>query len=444
MASAKEHLLKAIELQPDFVDARYQLALLYSREDDLPNAIGQLETLLQTKPDHTDALELLAKLHLQHAEFSEAKSNLESILANDPRNPDAHYQLGIAALETNQPHDAIYHFEKTLQQDPDYLDAYFQLGLLHDSPEDFAKARSYFETTIDYDPTHIAGHFRLGILLRHGNRYDQTGNLLHGGFDEEARKEFEATLRLNPKHAEAMAELGQIQAENKEKAQAIQTLSKALELNPARIDAWLTLAKLQPIEEAGKTLQQALEVHPQHPTLHIRTAQLALSRQSNLKAEKHFQLTIEHSLSQNTKLRQEANDLLAHNQFIQARKIEADIAKFNHHRAEAHYQLSLMAQTKEDTQQVRQHLDEGIIANPHHPGILHQLAIDESLNQNDELAIELLRKSVEIEIQNPEAHFLLATLLEKKGDIEMAQNHYLITLDLQPDHPEAKARIIPT
>ena len=444
MASAKEHLLKAIELQPDYVDARYQLALMYSREEDLPKAIEQLETLLKTQSDHTAALELLAQLHLQHAEFSQAKSSLEHILENDPRNPDAHYQLGIAALETNQPHDAIYHFEKTLQQDPDYLDAYFQLGLLHDSPEDFTKARSYFETTIDFDPTHIGGHFHLGLLLRHGNRYDQTGNLLHGGYDEEARKEFEATLRLNPKHAEAMAELGQIQAENKEPVLAIQTLSNALKLDPSRIGAWLTLAKLQPVEDAEKTLQQALQVHPHHPTLHIRAAELALSRKSTLKAEKHFQLTIEKVLLQNQELREKANDLLAQNHFIQARKIERDITRFNNHRAEAHYQLSLLAKQKENTEHARKHLDEGIIANPHHPGILHQLAINENQNENNELAIELLRKSVEIEIQNHEAHFLLAKLLEKKGDIEMAQNHYLITLDLQPNHPEAKARIIPT
>lgn len=444
MASPKEHLLKAIELQPDFPDARYQLARMYARDDQIPEAIDQLETLLHAHPDHTDAREFLAEVHLQHAQYGQAKQHLESILENDPRNPDAHYQLAKAALETNHPHDAVYHFEKVLQQDPDHLESYYQLALLHDSPEDFAKARSYFETTIDFEPSHIGGHFHLGMHLRHGARYNQTGSLTYGGYDEEARHEFEATLRLDPKHSGALAELGQIQAESGEKKGALANLTKALDLDSSRVDIWLSVAKLQEGQEAFSTLKDALKIHPKHPTLHLRLAELAKLTQDPAVAKVHFLRTIDNAIEQVQELKEKANDHLTQNQFFLARKVEEEIGEFNTQRSEAHYNLALFHAENEEFEEFRKHLDEGILANAHHAGILHQLAIDEARSDNNDLAIEHLRKSVEIEIQNPEAHFLLGKLLEKKGDIQMSQNHYLITLDLDPNNAEAKTRIIPT
>lgn len=443
MASPKEHLLKAIELQPDFPDARYQLAKMYARDDEIPEAIDQLETLLQDHPDHLEARDFLAEVHLQHAQYDRAKKHLESILENDPRNPDAHLQLARAAIETDQPHDAIYHFEKVLQQDPDQIEAYFQLGMLHNSPEDFAKARSYFETTIDFDTSHVEGHYQLGMLLCHGFHYDHTGSLQNGGYDEEARNLFEETLELEPKHKEALAELGLLEATFGEIQKAKSTLNKALKLDPSRIDAWLKLAEICD-EETLKTLQNALQHHPDHPTLHLHLAEEFLQSKKKKEAIEHFGKVLETSLLHTKKLKEQADEHLVHNQFFEARKIDEEIQEFAQQRSEAHYQLAMLDLENEDVEQARKHLDEGIRANPQHPGILHQLAIDEARSENNDLAIEHLRKSVEIEIQNPDAHFLLGKLLEKKGDIQMSQNHYLITLDLAPNHAEAKSKIIPT
>ena len=443
MGGPKEHLLKAIELQPDFTDARYQLALVLEHEGDIPAAISQLETLLQTDPGHADALKLLSRLEASHGAIGQAQSHLESILENDPRNSDAHFQLAMTALQANHPHDAIYHFEKTLQQDPDRLEAYFQLGLLHDAPEDFGKARSYFETTVDYEPTHVLGHYHLGLHLVHGKRYNHTGNLMQGGFEEEARRAFEATIQLDSAHPGAHAELGQIQAKTGEKEAAIQNLQKSLRLDPSRVDAWLALEELQPPSEALETIRGAVVEHPGHPTIHLRAAQLSQEAKDTERALHHFRQAIDVSLKRTKELKEMASDLLGKNQFAKARDAEAEVDQFNRHRAEAHYQLSLYEQSQEEGEKARQHLDDGISANPNHPRILHSLAQIEAADDHAGLAIEYLRKSVEIDIHNPAAHFLLGTLLEEKGDFEMSQNHYLITLDLDPGHKEAKSRIIP-
>lgn len=443
MGSPKEHLLKAIELQPDFTDARYQLALVMEREGDYPGSISQLEDLLQIDPSHADALQMLSRLEASHGAITQAQSHLQSILENDPRNPDAHFQLAMTALKANQPHDAIYHFEKTLQQDPDRLEAYFQLGLLHNAPEDFDKARSYFETTVDYEPTHKLGHYHLGLHLVHGKRYNHTGNLMQGGFEEEARNAFEATIQLDPDHSGAFAELGQIQAKFGEKEPAIQSLQKALKLDPSSAEAWLALEGLQPPTEALETIRGAVAEHPGHPTIHLRAAQLYQVAKDTERALHHFRQTIDTSTKQSKELQGVATELLGKNQFAKARDIESEIDKYNQHRAESHYQLSLFYGQQEETGKSRKHLEDGISCAPNHPGILHSLAILEAGDDHTELAIEYLRKSVEIDIHNPEAHFLLATLLEGKGDIEMSQNHYLITLDLYPGHKEAQARIIP-
>jgi tetratricopeptide (TPR) repeat protein len=443
MGSPKEHLLKAVELQPDFSDARYQLAILLEREGDIPAAVSQLEALLQHDPSHPEALKFLSSLSASHGELGAAKAHLEAILENDPRNPDAHFHLAMTSLQANHPHDAVYHFEKTLQQDPDRLEAYFQLGLLHDAPEDFAKARSYFETTVDYEPSHIQGHYHLGLLLQHGKRYNHTGTLMQGGFESEAKKEFEKVINLDPKHAGAHAELGLIQAKSGEPQFAIRNLKEAIRLDSSRIDAWLALVTLLPPAEALSAAKDAVTKHPGHPTLHLRAAQLSAKAKDTERMLHHYRKTIETAKARIPELRDIATDLLSKNQFAKARDADSEIEEYNRCQSEAHFQLALYYEYHNDPEKSRQHLEDGISANPSHYAILHSLAILEEADNNPELAIEYLQKSVEIEIDNPAAHFLLATLLEEKGDIQMAQNHYLITLDLDPGHKGALSRIIP-
>lgn len=54
LADAKANLLKALQLQPNFDEADYNLAIIYLRENDLKNAKKYAEKALQLKPDQKD------------------------------------------------------------------------------------------------------------------------------------------------------------------------------------------------------------------------------------------------------------------------------------------------------------------------------------------------------------------------------------------------------
>jgi tetratricopeptide (TPR) repeat protein len=438
VATPKEHLLKAIELDPGFADAHYQLALLLVNEG---NALASEHfcKVLDIDADHVAARFQLAILQVGIGHVDEARDHFETLLVNDPRDAQAHYQLGLLALGQGNSHDAIYHFEKTSSLDPDNADAHYRLGLLHDTPEEFDKTRFLFQTAIDYDPSHTEAHFNLGLHLRRARRYDNSGNLMDGGMDSEARSFFETTLRLDHSHAAAHEELGSLLAKTGEDQLAIQSFTAAIRHDPNRINAYLGLAALYESKDAIRTCAKALEQDPQHPAVHLRKAQFHMAKQDTTAAKDHYLQAADHAVEQIQNLKDEALKAIAENRFIPARKKEDLATEFSSHRAEALFQLGLLINT--NLVQARQHFESALAADSLHSGAHHHIAIIHHEEGDDESAIESLRRSVEIEIENPEAHFLLAELLQVKGDDKMARNHYLITLDLDPGHSEAKRNL---
>lgn len=436
MPSPKEHLLKAIELDPGFADAWYQLALILLREGVREQAAEHLSKVLELDADHASARLRLATLQTELGQPGPARAQFEILLENDPRNARAHYHLGLLALQLGNSHDALYHLEKTSSLNPDNADAHYRLGLLHDSPEDFEKARFYLQSTVDFDPTHVEGHFQLGLHLRRGRRYDESGNLVNGGFDIEAREWFETAIRLDPSHAAAHEELARLFAKTGETGAAQDSFTSSIQNAPSRITAYLGLASLQAPDVAIQTCAEALNQDAAHPAVHLRKALFHLANKETSDARHHFEQAAENAIERIRVFKDEALEALTENRFIPSRKKEKQATELSGHRAEALFQLGLLA--KDDASQRRQHFEAALAIDSQHPGVHHQLAILQHEAGDNEAAIESLRKSVEIEIQNPDAHFLLAGFLLAEGDQEMARNHYLITLDLASDHKGAK------
>ncbi len=130
---AKDHLLRALALEPNHEAASYLLGMIYAQEDnwqsakntwietnkispynpfyhfnlgvayftlgDYDRAIASLLKSLEYKPNYSEAKIILAKIYLETGEFLNARQEIESILELDPKNQLASHLYGRVIFE---------------------------------------------------------------------------------------------------------------------------------------------------------------------------------------------------------------------------------------------------------------------------------------------------------------------------------------------------------
>lgn len=118
---AKEEFTKAKELKPDYIDidALIQEALIYEKEDNLPEAIKKMESYLVSGfPVNIEFLFQLGRIYFNNNQLDEAIVYLQRILTIMPDHSNALYSLGVAYQRKGQTQEAIAVFEKVLEINP--------------------------------------------------------------------------------------------------------------------------------------------------------------------------------------------------------------------------------------------------------------------------------------------------------------------------------------
>jgi tetratricopeptide (TPR) repeat protein len=126
----------------------------------------------------------------------------------------------------------------------------------------YAEAVAEYRKAIEKNPNGINLHYRLGrsLLLQ---SHDPAAL-------QEARKEFQAELAVNPRDAVCYYQIGQIFAAEQDKAQATAEFERALQLEPDFPEALIAVGKARAdakkYEEAAKLFSRAAELQPRSET----------------------------------------------------------------------------------------------------------------------------------------------------------------------------------
>jgi tetratricopeptide (TPR) repeat protein len=101
---AIESLRTALQLKPDFVDARYRLAELLATMDRVPEAAREFEEVVRSRPDHLRARLNLAVALARLGRADQALRQLDEVLRLDPQNPQANeMKRGLAGARGSSP-----------------------------------------------------------------------------------------------------------------------------------------------------------------------------------------------------------------------------------------------------------------------------------------------------------------------------------------------------
>ncbi len=110
---------EAIQLDPAYFDAYYNLGLAAAAAGNLSQALTAYETALAIRPDSLDARYNFAVVLMQGNYVLDSAHELESLLAKYPKDARAHVALGnLYAQQLRQPAQAKEHYLKALELDP--------------------------------------------------------------------------------------------------------------------------------------------------------------------------------------------------------------------------------------------------------------------------------------------------------------------------------------
>jgi tetratricopeptide (TPR) repeat protein len=194
-------------------------------------AAPYLEKVVMRSDGNADLRSVLAQCYLRSGQYEQAKSEFEQMLKRDPESPSVHMLLGEAYDALNRRRDAIAEFRAAAQNK-------------------------------QYVPL---AHFGLGYLLWAERSYDEAG------------AEFRKELERDPKNAQVIAYLGDVELKKGNRAEAEQLFRQSLALEPVRIahfDLGVLASEQRHFTEAIEEFKQAVSLDPKAPDAHYRLAHI--------------------------------------------------------------------------------------------------------------------------------------------------------------------------
>jgi tetratricopeptide (TPR) repeat protein len=248
-----------LERNPGDARASLFLALTKAATGDCEGSISELAKGFSAGENRRLAGLALAQCHIAAKRFQEAGAVIGKLEAEFPADADVLYVS--ANYHMKAWNDAIY---RMYQKAPSSYRVDELSAEVFETQGKFGEAIAEYRKAIAKNPRAINLHYRLGRALLQQS-HDPAAL-------DQARKEFEAELSLNPSDAVAEYQVAQVFAAQQKKTEAAAHFERAAELRPDFPEALIAVAKLRSdakrYPEAIALLERAVNLQPRNETAH--------------------------------------------------------------------------------------------------------------------------------------------------------------------------------
>lgn len=229
ISDAQTAIKRAIELKPDFKEAYLRLARMHYDLKDFENANKTLEKLSDAVGEMAESYFLFGMIKKELSDTSSSIANYQKAIALNNDYYDAYMQLGLLLgaqenklgidylnnairLKENSTEalyargklfqdlgyykQAVQDYDRIITINPEYAAAYYNVGWINFRVEKFEPAIEYFNKAIIADETYADAYYMRGLS------HQAIGN------NTEAKRNYEACLKVNPEHKRAKEMLG--------------------------------------------------------------------------------------------------------------------------------------------------------------------------------------------------------------------------------------------
>ena len=156
-ADASWDLTRAVEIRPDFAEARLERAHIYRRQGKLQLAIQHCTEAIEARPDYVSAWLTRARAYYQAQDYQAAIADCTGALQVNSDSARAHFNRGLVYAKAGDPPSALADFTRATEIEPDYADAWLYRGEASYAQGDTEAARAAWQRAVELAPDEWAG-----------------------------------------------------------------------------------------------------------------------------------------------------------------------------------------------------------------------------------------------------------------------------------------------
>ncbi len=264
LESARKEYQQAVRIQPDLVEAKYEMGLIDIMRGHAQDALEQANEILAIRPNYRPAQLLRTESLIRTGDLKTARIELSRLEKGSAQDNQVQFQMALIAL-----------YEKKLPQALDTLnrlratgDAQVFVGLagIYTASRQFDKAFEALNDGLKRSSDTVVIHRQLGITAALARQFDRSIS------------EFQKVLEVDPKSVETMRLIADIYALKGDRNAAVDMYRKAYETAPNNVSSALALAgglvQAGRMAEARTQYLNIVKAHPDDPVVLNNTAYL--------------------------------------------------------------------------------------------------------------------------------------------------------------------------
>jgi len=213
----------ALQVDPKYPQARYQLAQCYLKMAMWSQAYQELLRTVELQPENLKAQLDLGNLLVAARQFKEAQERAERVLQKEANNLEAHILLANAFAGLENPAGSLREMKYAIELDPKRSESYLNLAWLQLRAKQTGPAEESFKKAMQLDPHSVVAAITAGNFYQQQRRWP------------EAEQQFRRAIELEPQSLQPRAALAGLYLAQGQPAQVEQVLletKRALRDNP--------------------------------------------------------------------------------------------------------------------------------------------------------------------------------------------------------------------
>jgi len=170
LRGAATHYEGALRIQPDYIEARYNLGVALQELGEWEKAAASFREVLRLNPSSGEAFNNLGNAFTSQGKLVEATAAYEQALRLLPGNSQVVYNLGISHYEQGDREQAAFYYRQALRLNPGHANASNNLATVFQELGLFDEAISQNRQTLKIRPDHGLAYYNLSCLAA-GKRF---------------------------------------------------------------------------------------------------------------------------------------------------------------------------------------------------------------------------------------------------------------------------------
>ncbi|MGB3514347.1 MAG: tetratricopeptide repeat protein [Microcoleaceae cyanobacterium] len=263
LVAAAECLEQALKIEPGKATAEEYLSLgnTFSENEKLDQAVACYKKAIQLNPQLVEASYKLGEIFIQNGQWGEAITYYQRVISANPNSGAAYQKLGDALLQQEQIESALQNYQKAQQLEPNNTEVKGKIGEIYYKTGESLQAEGkieeaikvYRQATENY-PEFDIPYGKLGEIFTQQEKWEEVVTV------------YKRASELKPDNSWYYNSLGEAFKKLEKWEEAILAYRKAIELNPdfswSHNNLGDCLLKLEKWEEAVTPYRQAIELNP--------------------------------------------------------------------------------------------------------------------------------------------------------------------------------------